>query len=119
MGRYVETIVGVGAPHSRPCAVDYHTALRMRSRQRQHDSPHPPHTHASTLSPPAPLSRVRVRNLLTHCHPHTSGDYTKRKERKVLSYSSLLFLAHFSALYFVLATPIKDKRTSSTMICIY
>lgn len=47
-GREDETIVGL-EPHSRPCAVDYHTAVHMRSKQKQHDSaPHPPKTHTRT-----------------------------------------------------------------------
>lgn len=43
------TIAVFGGPHCRPCAVDYHTAVRMRSRQKQHDSPTLPD---STLPPP-------------------------------------------------------------------
>lgn len=48
-GREDETIVGL-EPHSRPCAVDYHTAVHMRSKQKQHDSApsSPQHTHTRT-----------------------------------------------------------------------
>lgn len=47
-GREDETIVGL-EPHRRPCAVYYHTAVHVRSKQKQNDSPSaPPHPHTRT-----------------------------------------------------------------------
>lgn len=73
-GRYRETIAEFGAPHDRPCAVDYHTAVRMRSRQKQHDSPPPPHTQTHTL----------------WLHTRQSNYTVSYKERKATRYCSPL-----------------------------
>lgn len=62
-----ETIAVFEAPHGRPCAVDYHTAVRMRSRQKQHDSPtapNPKQTRATPLSnAPSPHALLHAEKL--------------------------------------------------------
>lgn len=98
------TIALFGGPHCRPCAVDYHTAVRTRSRQKQHDSPTlpdstTPHAHDPLLTQAQGGMPVRwahngppSRTSPLFLSPHTrQSNYTVGcKERQATRYSSLL-----------------------------
>ena len=102
-GREDETIVGL-EPNRRPCAVYYHTAVHMRSKQKQHDSPPPPrppthpHTHPPPPNhpnpppPPPPRTHTRINSdPVLSLPPRTRHhDYTERKERTAVRYSPQL-----------------------------
>lgn len=101
-GGCVETTAWFGVLHGRPCAVHYHTAVRVRSRQKKPDSPklhsNPPPLPIRPSSAPAPSSRPQQRR------PEQPSRTMKR------SLQGLPTLCHLTRVRAIITLPLKKER---------